>query len=123
MTDAAAELKAKNNSTAILITRNGMGDAEAGLQQKLMNIYFTMLEENELLPGAICFYADGVKLVVEGSPVLDILRKLESKGVHLIVCSTCLQYYGLTEKVAVGIAGGMHDIILAQWMANKVVTL
>jgi intracellular sulfur oxidation DsrE/DsrF family protein len=123
MTETASELKAKNNSTAILITRNGMGEAEAGLQQKLMNIYFTMLEENELLPGAICFYADGVKLVVEGSPVLDILHKLESKGVHLIVCSTCLQYYGLTEKVAVGIAGGMHDIILAQWMADKVITL
>ena len=62
-------------------------------------------------------------MVVEGSPVLDLLRALEAKGVRLIICSTCLQYYGLTEKVAVGIVGGMSDILLAQWMASKVITL
>jgi hypothetical protein len=123
MANSDSKLKAKNNSTVILITRNGMGEAEAALQQKLMSIYLTMLGENEFLPGAICFYADAVKLVIEGSPVLDLLHKLESKGVRLIVCSTCLQYFGLTEKVAVGIAGGMHDILLAQWVADKVITL
>ena len=62
-------------------------------------------------------------MVVEGSPVLDLLQALEAKGVRLILCSTCLQYYGLTDKVAVGIVGGMNDILLAQWMANKVITL
>jgi sulfur relay (sulfurtransferase) complex TusBCD TusD component (DsrE family) len=82
-----------------------------------------MLGENEFFPGAICFYADAVKLVVEGSPVLDLLRKLESKGVRLIICITCLQYFGLADKLAVGIVGGMHDIVLAQWMADKVITL
>ena len=62
-------------------------------------------------------------MVVEGSPVLDLLQSLEAKGVRLIICSTCLQYYGLTEKVKVGIVGGMGDILLAQWMAGKVITL
>lgn len=51
------------------------------------------------------FYAAGVKLVVGGSPVLDLLKTLESKGVHLIICVTCLQYFDLKEKVAVGIQG------------------
>jgi hypothetical protein len=116
-------LKASSASTVILVNNDGMGDAEVGLRHNLLRVYLTMLQENGLYPGAICFYAGGVKMVVEGSPVLDLLRALEAKGVRLILCSTCLQYFGLTEKVAVGIVGGMGDILLAQWMASKVITL
>ncbi len=119
----SAELKGNSSSTVIVVNNNGMGSAEEVLRQKLLRIYLTMLRENEFYPGAICFYADGVKMVVEGSPVLDLLHALEAKGVRLIICITCLQYFGLTEKVAVGIVGGMNDILLAQWMASKVVTL
>jgi hypothetical protein len=117
------ELKANSASTVILINNVGMGAAEEDLRHKLLRVYLTMLQENGLYPGAICFYAGGVKMVVEGSPVLDLLRSLEEKGVRLVVCSTCLQFYGLTEKVKVGIVGGMSDILLAQWMAGKVITL
>ncbi len=110
-------------STAILITRNGMGHAEAELQQRLIKTYLTMLNDNDMLPGIICFYADGVNLVVEGSPVLDVLKSLEAKGVRLIICNTCLKYFDLTDKVRVGIVGGMHDIIAAQWQARKVIAI
>jgi selenium metabolism protein YedF len=120
---AIAELRAKSSSTAILITRNGMGEGEKELQQILMSIYFKMLKENDFTPGAICFYGDGVKLVVEGSTFLDILHELEEKGIRLIVCMTCLKYFNLENKVKVGIVGGMNDIVLAQWMADKVITL
>ena len=120
---SSAELKASSSSTVILVNRDGMGSSEEALRHKLLRIYLTMLQENELFPGAICFYADGVKMVVEGSPVLDLLRALEAKGVRLIICLTCLQYFGLAEKVAVGIVGGMNDIVLAQWMASKVITI
>jgi hypothetical protein len=117
------ELRADSESTVILINSEGMGAAEDALRHKLLKVYLTMLRDNGLYPGAVCFYAGGVKMVVEGSPVLDLLQSLESKGVRLILCSTCLQYYGLTEKVKVGIVGGMSDILLAQWMAKKVITL
>ena len=118
-----AELKASSPSTVVLINSDGMGSAEEPLRHKLLRVYLTMLQENGLYPGAICFYAGGVKMVAEGSPVLDLLRTLEEKGVRLIICSTCLEYFGLRDKVAVGIVGGMNDIVLAQWMANKVITL
>ena len=118
-----AELKANNASTIVLVNNDGMGTAEEPLRHKLLRVYLTMLLENSLYPGAICFYADGVKMVAEGSPVIDLLHTLEEKGVRLIICSTCLQYFGLTDKVAAGIVGGMSDIVLAQWMANKVITL
>jgi hypothetical protein len=93
-----------------------MGSAEKVLGHKLPSIYLTMLRENDFVPGAICFYAEGVKLAVEGSPVLDLLRQMEAQGTHLVICSTCLQHLGLTDQVAAG--GGMDHIVLAQWLAN-----
>lgn len=112
-----------DSDTVLLITRNGMGDAPPELQQKLMGTYLTLLDENGLLPAAICFYTDGVRLAVTGSPVLDTLKSLESKGVRLILCSTCLNYYNLVDQVQVGIVGGMADILEAQRLAGKVISL
>jgi selenium metabolism protein YedF len=112
-----------DSETVILITRNGMGEAEAELQQKLIGNYLKLLDQNDVLPAAICFYANGVFLAAEGSPVLESLRSLEAKGVRLILCSTCLNYYNLSDKVQVGIIGGMTDIIEAQRRAGKVITI
>ena len=109
--------------TVIQITNNGMGKGDQALQHKLIVKYLELIQMNESLPNAITFYTDGVKLVVEGSPALEQLGALESKGVRLIVCSTCLEYYGLTEKVKVGVVGGMTDIIEAQTKAEKVITI
>jgi intracellular sulfur oxidation DsrE/DsrF family protein len=110
-------------STIIQITNMGMGKGDEALQLKLVGKYLELIQMNESLPNAICFYTDGVKLVTEGSPVLEQLNALESKGVRLIVCSTCLEFYNLTDKVKVGIVGGMTDIIEAQAKAEKVITL
>jgi len=111
------------NSSIILITNEGMGKADKELQLKLMTTYLRLLAENNYLPNAICFYTEGVRLVIEGSPVLDSLNILEQKGVRLIICSTCLNYYGLTDKVRVGIIGGMADILEAQVKAEKVISV
>ncbi len=112
-----------DSDTVLLITRNGMGDAEPELQQKLITTYFKLLDENDIRPAAICFYARGVHLVVEGSPVIDTLKSLEAKGVRLVLCSTCLNYYGLIDQVQAGIVGGMTDILEAQRQAGKVISL
>lgn len=112
-----------DSETVILITRNGMGHAEPELQIKLIDTYFKLLDENEVLPAAICFYTDGVRLAVSGSPVLATLKSLEAKGVRLILCSTCLNYFNLADQVQVGIAGGMTDILEAQRRAEKVISL
>jgi intracellular sulfur oxidation DsrE/DsrF family protein len=107
----------------ILITRDGMGHAEQPLRHKLIATYLQLVREGGMLPGAIAFYADGVKLVVEGSPILEALRAVEARGVHLIVCKTCLDHFDLLDKLRVGIVGGMADILSAQWAAKKVITL
>jgi sulfur relay (sulfurtransferase) complex TusBCD TusD component (DsrE family) len=110
-------------NTVVLVTSYGMGKAEEKLQLALIGKYLELISQNGSLPAAICFYTDGVKLVCEGSPVLDQLRKLESDNVRLIVCSTCLNYLGLNEKVQVGIIGGMGDILEAQVKAEKVISI
>jgi len=109
--------------TIILINSDGMGRGDPALQHKLAAKYFELLTQNADLPAAICFYTDGVKLAVAGSPVLEQLKALEAKGVRLILCSTCLDFYGLSGEVQVGIVGGMTDIIEAQTKASKVITL
>jgi intracellular sulfur oxidation DsrE/DsrF family protein len=109
--------------TVILVAREGMGAAPHDLQVTLITTYLKLLIENELKPVAICFYGNGVKLVVEGSPVLGLLETLESRGVHVVICMTCLKYFNLSDKVRVGIVGGMGDILAAQLKAAKVISL
>lgn len=119
----ASPLASSLADTVLVITREGMGSADTALQHKLLDKYLRLLVENGSLPAAICFYTDGVKLVVEGSPELQQLSQLEKNGVRLIICSTCLDYFGLTDKVRVGFVGGMPDILEAQVRASKVITL
>lgn len=107
----------------LLVTREGMGHADAPLALKLLRTYLTLLIDDGALPEAICFYTEGVKLVVEGSALLDVLRDLQGRGVSLIACRTCLDYFGLADRVRVGIIGGMGDIVAAQMKAAKVITL
>ena len=110
--------------TVILITRYGMGHSElADLPIKLIEKYLDLMLQGQEYPKAICFYTDGVKLTVTGSPVLNQLKELEQKGVRLIICSTCLDAMGLAKNVEVGVAGGMPDILEAQMKADKVISI
>jgi hypothetical protein len=111
------------SGTLLVINRDGMGHADTELRQKLLVKHLTVLATDGLLPGAICCYADGVKMAVEGSPAVEALRALEAKGVHVILCKTCLDHFGLLDRVQVGVVGGMGDIIAAQWKADKVIPL
>jgi hypothetical protein len=110
-------------NTVILLAKNGMGTADEKLQQVLFNKYIELLLQRGSLPNALCFYTDGDKLICEGSSAAEGLRQLKSKGVRLIICSTCLSYFDLTTNVQVGIMGGMGDILEAQINADKVITL
>ncbi len=109
--------------TVLLFTRNGLGDAPEGLQQTLAVKFLSLAVQAEEKPRQIVFYADGVKLVCEGSLVLQWLRMLEAAGVELLVCSTCLEYFGLTDKVGVGKVGGMPGTLAALQAADKVISL
>ena len=111
--------------TIVLVFKSdGMGaTANQALRELLAGKFLSLIADAGTLPAAICFYTDGVKLVCEGSPVLAALRDLEQRGVHLIICKTCLDTFGLADQVRVGIIGGMTDIITAMWQADSVISL
>ena len=108
----------------VVFNANGMGSSDdQALKDKLAKTFLTLLPQMQPMPAVICFYTDGVKLACEGSPVLDELSALESKGVRLILCQTCLNMLGLSDQVKVGIVGGMGDIMTVMWQADSVITL
>lgn len=112
-----------NNQTVLLFTRYGIGDAPEDLQGKLAQKFLTLLLESNLVPAKILFYTNGVKLACSGSPVIDQLKQFQARGIELILCKTCLDYFGLGTQVEAGIVGGMPDIIEAMAKAEKVISL
>ena len=110
-------------STVILFTSNGMGVAHEDLAQTLVKNYLGLLKDEKKLPAALLFYGEGVKLVSEGSQVLDSLVELERKGVKMLACKTCLNFYNLIDRVKVGHIGTMADILTFQLEADKVISV
>ena len=85
-----------------LIQSEGLGRGDEQLGSMLMANFFRLLGENEHKPGTIVFWNTGVRLLCEGSPVLERLKRLEEQGVEFLACTTCLEYFELTDKLAVG---------------------
>ena len=115
--------KTPDSTLTVLITGDGMGRADTALSHKLIQTYLSLLDLEDRLPGIICFYTEGVRLVIEASPVLGELQALQDKGVRLIVCGSCVNFYNVAHEVRVGEVGSMQDVIAAQWQAEKVITI
>jgi|RhiMetdeSRZDD1v2_1073273.scaffolds.fasta_scaffold86418_3 intracellular sulfur oxidation DsrE/DsrF family protein len=112
------------NAVVLLFTTDGIGKTDdLSLQQQLTNTFFEFLSNSNMIPLAICFYTDGVKLTIEGSPILEHLRWMERRGVDLIICKSSLDAYGITDLVRVGVVSSITNIIEAMWKADRVITL
>jgi hypothetical protein len=118
------KIMSTDQSIVVVFKTDGMGITDnQPLKEKLAKTFLTLSDQMDVPPKAICFYTDGVRLACEGSPVLDELLALEKSGVRLILCQTCLNSFELSDKVRVGIVGGMGDIITAMWQADKVIMI
>lgn len=89
----------------------------------LVRAFFHTLVEMADRPDTIIFFNSGVKLVVEGSPLVDDLEALSCAGIEILVCGTCLGYYELKDRVAVGTISNMYTIAETLLGAARVVTL
>ncbi|WP_346858437.1 DsrE family protein [uncultured Draconibacterium sp.] len=110
-------------NTLLQITQYGMGSGDETLDLLLVSNYLKLLGEETVLPKVIVFYNGGVKLICKGSPVLEILHDLDQKGVKMIACKTCLNHFQLSDKMELGLAGTMIDIMQLQKAAEKVINL
>jgi len=109
--------------TAVLVTSQYFGSGDDDLGEILMKGYFYTLAESDLVPKAIMFLNGGVKLTVEGSPILKDLKALEAKGVEIISCGTCLDFFNLTSDLGVGGISNMYTIVEHMNNCKKVVRL
>lgn len=107
--------------TVIVLSSDRMGSGDEKLGQVLMKGFVYALTELEQLPKQIVLYNSGAKLSAEGSDSLEDLKLLESQGVEILTCGTCLNYYNLTEKLAVGTVTNMYAIAEILMSAGKVI--
>lgn len=109
------------DNTVIVISSDRMGEGEEELGKVLIKGYIYALTQLETLPKTILFYNKGAYLTCEGSASLEDLKSLEAQGVEIFTCGTCLNYYGLSEKLQVGSVTNMYVIADTMAKANKVV--
>lgn len=99
----------------------GLGDDKLGAT--LMKSYFYALSESDLIPSDLLFLNAGVKLTTEGSDCLDSIKKLQERGVNVLNCGTCLDFYNLKEKLVIGEITNMYTIIEKMNSADKTIKL
>jgi len=109
--------------TVLLVSRNGMGTAEPDLAHHLASNFLDLLDLEDRIPSAICFYGEGVHLTCEGSPVVEVLEELAARGTQLLVCGTCLAHYELAKRRVVGEESNMKIIQAVIWDAAKTIGL
>ena len=107
--------------TVVVIASDKMGEGAEELGKTLLKAFVFALTQQDKLPKTVLFYNGGASLTCEGSPMLEDLKTLESEGVEIMTCGTCLNYYGLTEKLAVGSVTNMYAIVEKLTHAGNVV--
>ena len=95
----------------VVLSGNVMGTGDAKLGTSLMKAFVFALTKQDQLPDTILCYNTGAYLTCEGADTLEDLKLLESEGVTVLTCGTCLDFYGLKEKLAVGGVTNMYDIV------------
>lgn len=101
----------KKGGQVIALSANVMGQGDEKLGKALMKAFVFALTKQDALPETILLYNTGACLSCEGADTLEDLKTLEAEGVNIMTCGTCLDFYGLKEKLSVGIVTNMYDIV------------
>ncbi|WP_343246261.1 sulfurtransferase-like selenium metabolism protein YedF [Diplocloster hominis] len=123
VSDSTANCQADRDQggTVVVVASDQMGAGEGELGRLLIKGFLFAVSQLEPLPDAILFYNGGARLTTEDSDSLEDLKYMESQGVEILTCGTCLNYYGLTEKLAVGSVTNMYSIVEKMAWAKKTI--
>ncbi|HTN51050.1 MAG TPA: sulfurtransferase-like selenium metabolism protein YedF [Anaeromyxobacter sp.] len=119
----ATTAAAGEGGTVVIVNDDRMGRGDDGLGAKLLGNWLRTVASLDARPDAIVFYNGGVRLLGPGSPALEALRQLDDAGVDLLACVTCLEFFSLTGKIAIGHVSNMREIAQRTMAAAKVITL
>ena len=107
--------------TVVVLASDKMGEGDERLGHLLMKGFIYALTEQDQLPETILLYNSGCYLSTEDSDSVADLRLLESQGVEVLTCGTCLNHYGLGDKLSVGDVTNMYVIVEKQVQATKII--
>jgi len=118
--DAQCLVPAKKN-LVIQVSSDAMGAGSDELGRNLMKAFIYAVTQQDELPATMLFYNGGTHLTCEGSPALDDLKALAEQGVEILTCGTCLNHYGIADKLAVGEVTNMYVICQKLEQASNIV--
>lgn len=111
----------RSRNTVVVISSSCMGEGDDVLGAQLLKGFIYALSQQEELPATILFYNGGARLTCENSPAIEDLKSLEAQGVEILTCGTCLNHYGLTDKLQVGGVTNMYVIAEKMTQAGLIV--
>ena len=115
------ELPDSRRNVVVVIASDKMGEGSEELGKTLMKGFIYALNQQESLPKTMLFYNGGAALTCEGSPALEDLKSLAAQGVEILTCGTCLNFYGISDKLQVGEVTNMYVIAEKMTQAGLIV--
>ena len=119
--EVACAMDTRRKGMLVVLSANVMGTGDPKLGTSLMKAFVFALTKQDQLPDTILCYNTGAYLTCEGADTLEDLKLLESEGVTILTCGTCLDFYGLKEKLAVGTVPNMYDIVERMENAARII--
>ncbi len=110
------------NDFVLVFAKNKVGEGSDELGKMLVGGFLNTFKEMDRLPKKVIFLNSGVFLVLNDSPVLPVLKEYENRGIELLACGACLDFYERTKDIAVGRVSNAYDILNATLDAGKVVS-
>ena len=109
--DAAMDIPSSNPSKRVLvITQDVMGNGDDNLGKILIKSFFHTIAETSPAPDTIIFFNTGVRLVAEGSEVIEDIKAIEKTGTRILSCGTCLDYFKIKDSIGAGSITNMYEI-------------
>ena len=109
------------SNKVVVISSDKMGEGDEALGTLLMKGFIFALTQQDELPATILFYNGGATLTCENAPALEDIKSLEAQGVEILTCGTCLNHYGLADKLQVGGVTNMYVIAEKMLQASLIV--
>jgi len=111
----------REGPVVLVMSSENLGRGDDVLGTVLVKSFLHTVTEISERPDVVIFLNSGVKLAVEGSEVLDDVKALADAGVRILACGTCLNYFGLKEKLGAGVVSNMYDIAQTMLTAGRLV--
>ena len=111
----------EEENMVVVVSSDRMGSGNDELGKVLIKGFIFAITQLDTLPKAMLFYNGGATLTAEGSDSLEDLKHLEEQGVEILTCGTCLNHYGLSDKLQVGSVTNMYAIVEKMAGADKII--